>query len=93
MGHHFATDFAEAAKPVRNREEAVIVQRRYIAGYVPTLAEGLGRFLRRGQIALHQVRPPYEEHSGLILVDRLECFRIDNAYTDSRKRVAYCSAS
>ena len=61
--HHFAADFAEAAQAVRDREEAVFIFCRDVAGDVPAIAQNFRRFLGLAEIALHHVGPAHEQQS------------------------------
>ena len=85
MRHHLAADLTEAAQAVGDREEAVRVHRRDVAGRVPTVSQHLGGFLRLPQVALHHVRPLDEQQPRPTKRNRRLGIGIDNARDHTRQ--------
>ena len=90
--HHFAGDFAEAAQPVGDCEEAVLVLGGDIAGDVPAVLQHFRGFFRLAEIALHHVGASHEQQAGRSHRQNLARFRIHDAHADSRQRMADASA-
>src|SRR5207247_11363850 len=59
--NHLTRNLAEAAQPVCNFDESVLVDRRDIPGHVPAIMEDFRRLLRLAQISLHHVRTSQEQ--------------------------------
>src|SRR5438552_2437035 len=59
--NHLTCNLAEAAQPVGNFDESVLVDRRDIPGDVPAIMEDFRRLLRLVEISLHHVRTSHDE--------------------------------
>ena len=55
MRDHFTADFAEPTHSIRDSYEPILVDCRYITGYVPFIPEDLRRELRLVEIAEHAI--------------------------------------
>src|SRR5262249_46211318 len=86
--HHLTADLAEAREPVGDGEEAVLIDRREIAGVIPAVAQDLGGLLRLAEIAQHDARSFDFEQTRLIESAGLAGLGMHDAHRDARQRMS-----
>src|SRR5262249_5741841 len=76
--HHFAGDLAESRQPIRNPNEAAIIDGGDVTRDIPAGADRFCRFFGLAEVAKHAVRPLHEQQSLAIEQRTFAGRRIDD---------------
>src|SRR5579872_3596381 len=83
--HHLAADLAEAREAVSDPDEALVVDDRDVARYVPAVVDDLGTLFGLPEVSSHATRRLDQQQTFLVRTERLHGGRIDDARRDARK--------